>query len=152
MRRLCLDTRSAPEPDTIVAVTPTAGRQSLGKLTLALLVVVAATVAGCGGSGPTSGGPAHSVRLRADPTGALTFQPTAATTAAAGEIELVMSNPSPVAHGIAIEGGGVNRVGAVVGRGRASTLIVRLKPGRYTFYCPVPGHRQAGMSGTLTVR
>ena len=35
--------------------------------------------------------------------------------------------------------------------GASKTLMVNLKPGTYTFYCSVPGHRQAGMHGTLTV-
>jgi uncharacterized cupredoxin-like copper-binding protein len=38
-----------------------------------------------------------------------------------------------------------------VAKGGKSTVTVDLKPGKYTFYCPVPGHRQAGMQGTLTV-
>jgi uncharacterized cupredoxin-like copper-binding protein len=29
---------------------------------------------------------------------------------------------------------------------------VTVKPGKYTFYCSVPGHRQAGMQGILTVK
>jgi uncharacterized cupredoxin-like copper-binding protein len=32
------------------------------------------------------------------------------------------------------------------------SVIVKLKPGTYTFYCSVPGHEQAGMKGTLTVK
>jgi uncharacterized cupredoxin-like copper-binding protein len=30
-------------------------------------------------------------------------------------------------------------------------VSLTLKPGTYTFYCPVAGHRAAGMEGTLEV-
>jgi hypothetical protein len=43
-------------------------------------------------------------------------------------------------HGIAIEGNGVDKDGAVVQPGGTSTVTVRLKPGTYTFYCPVGDH------------
>jgi uncharacterized cupredoxin-like copper-binding protein len=51
----------------------------------------------------------------------------------------------------------VNSSGATVGAvpvftGGNKTLQVQLKAGNYTFYCPVPGHKQAGMVGTLTVK
>jgi uncharacterized cupredoxin-like copper-binding protein len=36
-------------------------------------------------------------------------------------------------------------------RGASNTLSLNLKPGTYTFFCSVPGHRQAGMQGTLVV-
>ena len=35
--------------------------------------------------------------------------------------------------------------------GSTSTVTATLKKGTYTYYCPVPGHKQAGMVGTLTV-
>jgi uncharacterized cupredoxin-like copper-binding protein len=64
-----------------------------------------------------------------------------------------MPNPSGNAqsHGIAVEGNGVDKDGSIVQPGGQSQVVVTLKPGKYTFYCPVPGHRQAGMVGTLTV-
>ena len=37
-------------------------------------------------------------------------------------------------------------------QGGSKTLSVSLKPGTYKFYCSVPGHRTAGMEGTLTVQ
>jgi uncharacterized cupredoxin-like copper-binding protein len=68
-----------------------------------------------------------------------------------GKVTLVMTNPSSLQHGIAIQGRGVNKVGKIVGTNKSSTITVTLKKGSYTFYCPVPGHRAAGMKGTLTV-
>ena len=35
---------------------------------------------------------------------------------------------------------------------RPPTISADLKPGKETFYCSVPGHEQAGMKGTLTVK
>src|SRR5207247_3647173 len=95
----------------------------------------------------TSGGAAGgTVKLTADPGGALKFDKTSAT-AKAGTVTLDMTNPATIQHGIAIEGNGVDKDGKIVSQGQTSTLAVTLKPGKYTFYCPVPGHKQAGMKG-----
>ena len=81
-------------------------------------------------------------------TGALAFA-SAEATAAPGSVELVMPNPSPVQHNIAIKGG---EVGEVVGTGGESTVRADLKAGKYEYYCSVPGHEAGGMKGTLTVK
>jgi azurin len=90
------------------------------------------------------------LRLTADPHGALRFN-TKRLTARAGKVQIVLTNPSSsgMPHGIAIRGHGSGRV---VGPGRTSTVTATLKRGTYTFLCPVPGHAQGGMTGTLTVR
>jgi plastocyanin len=77
-----------------------------------------------------------------------------ALTAKAGRVTIAMANPSSdsLPHAIAIEGNGVSQSGATVQPGDTSKVSLDLKPGSYTFFCPVPGHRQAGMEGTLTVR
>jgi uncharacterized cupredoxin-like copper-binding protein len=76
-----------------------------------------------------------------------------ALTARSGTVTIRLDNGSDnsLPHGIAIEGNGVDKDGQVVQPGGTSTVTVRLKPGRYTFYCPVPGHEDQGMKGTLTV-
>ena len=45
----------------------------------------------------------------------------------------------------------MDEVGPEVAGGGVSEIEVDLQPGEYTFYCSVPGHREGGMEGTLTV-
>jgi uncharacterized cupredoxin-like copper-binding protein len=95
---------------------------------------------------------AGALKLSADEGGGLYFDHKTLK-AKAGRVTIVMTNPgsSGKPHGIAIEGQGVDKDGRTVGPGGTSKLTVTLKPGTYTFYCPVPGHEAAGMKGTLTV-
>jgi plastocyanin len=73
-------------------------------------------------------------------------------TASAGQVTITSKNPQPTQHNISIQGPGLNQQGNVVQSGGTSKLSVNLKPGTYTFYCSVDGHRQAGMVGKLTVK
>jgi plastocyanin len=100
-------------------------------------------------SASASGGGGQTVKLAADKS-ALKFD-TSTLKAKAGTVTLVMSNPSGIPHAIAVEGNGVDKDGKTVGNGGTSTVTVKLKPGKYEFYCPVDSHKQAGMKGTLTV-
>ncbi|GAC1325874.1 MAG: hypothetical protein NVSMB25_24810 [Thermoleophilaceae bacterium] len=99
---------------------------------------------------PAGGGPAK-LSLSADPSGALKFN-TTTLSASAGQVQITLTNPAPLPHNISLEGNGVSQGGATVAQGKTSTLSATLKPGTYTFFCSVPGHRQGGMQGTLTVR
>jgi uncharacterized cupredoxin-like copper-binding protein len=83
--------------------------------------------------------------------GGLLFQFKDAT-ATAGQVTIESKNDEPIGHNIAVEGNGVDQKGSVVQGGGTSKIQVDLKPGSYTFYCSVPGHRQAGMQGKLTVK
>lgn len=91
------------------------------------------------------------LRLSADPGGELSFDGPSLE-ARAGPVTLVMDNPSSVPHNVSIEGRGVDEEGETVGQGGRSTVRAELWPGEYDFYCSVPGHREGGMEGTLTVR
>jgi uncharacterized cupredoxin-like copper-binding protein len=88
--------------------------------------------------------------ISADKSGKLKFNKSSLS-AKAGKVTIVMSNPSSLPHGVAVEGKGVDKDGKTVRKGGTSTVTVTLKKGKYTFYCPVPGHKAAGMKGTLTV-
>jgi plastocyanin len=100
---------------------------------------------------PTAGGTVTNLSLSADPSGKLAFNKDTLH-APAGEVRITMNNPSPIPHNISIEGpGNVDQQGKTVPKGGASEVQLKLQRGDYTFYCSVPGHRQAGMQGTLSV-
>jgi len=89
--------------------------------------------------------------IPADPGGSTAYQ-FADAQAPTGQLEIRSPNESSVDHDIAIEGDGVDEKGETVKNGAVSQFSVNLKPGEYTFYCSVDGHRDAGMEGTLTVK
>lgn len=105
-----------------------------------------------GGEESKSGGSGSSLSVEANPEGNLEFVQKSLT-AKAGTDTLEFTNESPVPHDVKIENSSGEEVGGVeiVTEGTESTSV-ELKPGTYTFFCSVPGHRQAGMEGTLTVK
>jgi plastocyanin len=84
--------------------------------------------------------------------GSLVFQPNGLQ-AQPGNVEITYDNPSPVPHSIAVETANGNVVGQVepFTAGQQTLALNDLKPGKYVFFCTVPGHREAGMQGDLTV-
>jgi plastocyanin len=100
-------------------------------------------------SAPTGGGGAQKLTLTADPGGALKFDKKQLS-AKPGKVTITMDNPSSVPHAVEVEGNGVEQASKTLTQGKAS-VSVDLKAGKYEFYCPVDGHKQAGMEGTLTV-
>ncbi len=93
--------------------------------------------------------PSAPLQLAANPQGQLAFEPKQLT-AKAGNVTIDFANASPVPHNVVIAQGS-QTLGQTPIKTGSATLKVTLKPGTYTFYCAVPGHRQAGMEGTLTV-
>jgi plastocyanin len=102
-------------------------------------------------SSGSGGGGAKTLKVDADPSGALKFTKDTLS-AKAGQVTIEMGNPSDLPHAVGIEGDGVDEAGETVQKGGTSTASADLKPGEYEFYCPVPGHREGGMTGTLTVK
>lgn len=131
-----------------------------------LVAALALALAGCGGSSdknagsntsgestPASnsgGGGGEALSLAAPADGNLKFDKTELT-AKAGKVTINFDNPASIPHAIAVEGNGVDQKSDEITTSKTS-LTVDLKPGKYEFYCPVPGHEQAGMKGTLTVQ
>jgi plastocyanin len=106
------------------------------------------------GTPPPASSPAAAqptaLALAADPGGQLTYD-AKTLTAKAGTVSIVMANMSPVEHNVTIAEGSKVLGSTPTFVGGSKTLTLKLKPGTYTFYCSVPGHRQAGMEGKLTV-
>lgn len=92
------------------------------------------------------------LELSSPADGSLTFDP-GELEAAAGTVVLDYTNPSPVPHNIALEDSDGNSLGETetVTGGEIAELSSDLQPGTYTYFCAVPGHRESGMLGELTV-
>jgi plastocyanin len=101
---------------------------------------------------PAPAGGSEKLSLEANPEGQLAYN-TKSLSAKAGTISVDFTNSAPLAHNVTIESSSGEKVGATpTFQGGSKTLSVSLKPGTYKFFCTVPGHRQAGMEGTLTVK
>jgi len=104
-----------------------------------------------GGKEANGGGGAASTTLSVEASEtALAFN-TTKLTAKAGKVTIDFKNPSAIPHNVVIEENGKELAGfEPIAEGEESESA-ELKPGTYTFFCSVPGHREAGMEGTLTV-
>ncbi len=103
------------------------------------------------GSKSNSGPQASTTLPLAADASALAFD-TTELSAKAGKVTIDFNNPSPIPHNVVIEQDGKELAGfKPIAEGEESETA-DLKAGTYTFYCSVPGHREAGMEGTLTVK
>jgi plastocyanin len=91
-----------------------------------------------------------SLTLAANPEGQLSYN-TKQLSAKAGKVTITMTNMAPEEHNVTVAKGSTVLGATPTFQGGSKTLTLNLKPGTYTFYCSVPGHRQGGMEGTLTV-
>lgn len=94
---------------------------------------------------------AHVVTLSANASGLLKYS-TTKLSAPAGSVTVEFTNKSPIPHDVVL----INSKNKILGhtpifKGGTKSFTVTLTKGTYTYYCSVPGHRQAGMQGTLTV-
>jgi uncharacterized cupredoxin-like copper-binding protein len=103
------------------------------------------TAAGGGGGGST-------VAISTPPGSDLAFEQKDAS-ASAGPVTIDFDNQQSLQHDVKVEDSSGQELGGtdLVSSGTA-TAMVDLQAGSYTFFCSVPGHREAGMEGTLTVK
>jgi plastocyanin len=95
-------------------------------------------------------GPGGTLKLAADPT-QIAFD-TTTLTSKPGKVTIDFDNPSALEHDVAIEQDGKQiAISETIAKGETS-VTADLAPGTYTFLCTVPGHAEAGMQGTLTIK
>lgn len=94
---------------------------------------------------------ASEIRVSAAPKG-LAYT-TDHVTVEAGETLLHFENPQTMPHDLDLETADGTPIADMetIGGGYADVPIRNLEAGDYVFYCSVPGHREAGMEGTVTV-
>jgi plastocyanin len=95
-------------------------------------------------------GPGGTLQLSASPS-QLAFN-TTALSSKPGKVTIDFNNPSALEHDVAIEENGKQiAISQTIAEGKTS-VSADLAPGTYTFLCTIPGHAEAGMEGTLTVK
>jgi plastocyanin len=101
-------------------------------------------------SSPARKGGASAIALAADPSGLLSYN-TKQLSARAGSVRITLTNASTLEHNVTVAEGSRVLGASPTFAGGTRTVTLTLNPGTYTFYCSVPGHRQGGMEGTLSV-
>jgi plastocyanin len=136
------------------------GRARLVMLTSAVLVALTVTMAvvTAGGEGKeepaaAAGAPpatGKTFTIAADPSGQLRYDRSRAAVQT-GRVTVNFTNDSDVQHNVTIAQGSKSLGATKTIVKSKDTLSISLAPGEYTYFCSVPGHRQAGMQGVLTV-
>jgi len=136
---------------------------------VAMLIIASLALTACGGGGssttstseaassaPESAGAKEStsgstIKFEANPEGELMFTAMSAT-GKAGDDTIDFKNPSSTPHNVSIEDSNGKKIAETktIAESETSTKV-ELEAGEYTFFCSIPGHREAGMEGTLTI-
>lgn len=130
-------------------VTSSAPRAPRAPRLLLAAAALAIPIAACGGDDGGGGAiPEGAVELHGTDT--LRFEPDAVTVAA-GETTFALINDGSLPHTFLVEDLEDDLKLTIAGSGDVDSGSITLEAGEYVFYCDVPGHRGAGMEGTLTV-
>ena len=95
-------------------------------------------------------GPGGTLQLKASPT-EIAYD-TTQLSSKPGKVTIDFENPAAIEHDVAIEQNGKEIAKSELITEGKTSVTADLAPGTYTFLCTVPGHAEAGMEGTLTVK
>jgi plastocyanin len=133
-------------------VEPLHKPKHVGPPTAPLAGSAASAVVSGGTSTAAPSGPAtNQIKISAVASGQLAYNQKAVA-AKAGKDTIDFANPAPTPHDVVIVQGTKKLAETKTISGSKATASVTLKPGKYTFFCSVDSHRQAGMQGTLVVK
>lgn len=116
-------------------------------LILLLSLLAALTLAACGG-GSSGASNAEKVTVTAQDT--FKYDPATLTAKVGQPVEVTLDNKGNLEHSFVIDELGV-KIGPIQGGQKGNASFTPSQAGTYTFYCAVAGHKEAGMTGTLTV-
>jgi plastocyanin len=95
---------------------------------------------------------AETIAVAANPEGQFKYMPSTLS-AKAGKVTIAFTNRAPLEHNLTVaSASGAVAAATPTFQGAVQNVTASLTPGTYKFYCTVPGHRQAGMEGTLVVK
>jgi uncharacterized cupredoxin-like copper-binding protein len=122
-----------------------------GLVALALAVPLAIGAQSAIAAPTATAAASHTVSISANTSGLLKYSTNHLSTSA-GSVTIKFTNKAPLPHDFVL----INSKNKILGKtpvfkGGTKSFTVTLTAGKYTYYCSVPGHRQAGMQGTLTV-
>jgi nitrite reductase (NO-forming) len=122
---------------------------SFGLTTIALGAALALTA--CGGGGSTEPTPPPPANFTVGALDAFKFDPETLSVKAGEQVTVVLDNKGVLEHNFVIDEFSVS-VGPIAGATKSTPhTFTPTTAGTYTYYCNVPGHKEAGMIGTLTV-
>ena len=110
---------------------------------VAVVVLTLAAVAGAAGAGA----PVPTVKLVAKE---FAYEPREIKVKAGQPVKLVLENKGVIEHDIVVDRLGLKTAAIQPGKTAELTFTPKAK-GRFRFFCAVPGHKEAGMTGTLVV-
>jgi uncharacterized cupredoxin-like copper-binding protein len=80
------------------------------------------------------------------------ISPASPAVAHTGTVTVTVKNTGSVTHALTVQmPSGPVSTGNIAPGASATLKVDATKAGKYTFFCPIPGHRQAGMQGVLVV-
>jgi len=105
---------------------------------------------GCGSAGTEAAASGPAITITAADT--MKFQPDRIEVKAGQPVTIVFKNSGIIAHDFITTGADTNVKLVNVGMGKQQSATFEAnKPGTYQFVCNQPGHKEAGMVGTIVV-